>query len=101
MIRDVGVGILFWTIVSMPECLEVDAHRINSSVSTKAIKSYSHQNLYDFWYVNNGEYVVGKNGLVFRTSSILDATNTFNASLNQIDQMKKAVGTNYFPAWID
>ena len=70
-------------------------------ILTKTMKSYSHQDLYDFWFVNDGQYVVSKNGRVFRTSTIVDATDTFNSSLNSTDQMKKSVGINYYPIWID
>lgn len=72
------------------------------SASTKNLKSYAHIDLGNFWFSQDGQYIFNLNGYVYRTSSIINSNDTFDASFNSIGQLK-GNPTNYYlyTKWID
>lgn len=56
-------------------------------ISTKNKKSYSHMDLSNFWFSENGDYIFARNLNVYRTTSSTGATDTFNADINAIGKI--------------
>lgn len=70
------------------------------SIATKAQKSYSHMDLTNFWFTEDGKYTFGRNCNVYRTSSATNSNNTFNAEINSIGRLNNG-STYYYSIWID
>lgn len=64
-------------------------------IVTKSIKSYSHMDLYNFWFSENGDYIFAKNLYVYRTTSSTGSTDTFNADINAIGQINTETAFSY------
>lgn len=75
---------------------------ITFSIATQSIKSYAHKTISDYWFTEDGEYMITRNGEVYRTSSAFDATDTFSANINPIDRLTDGSSTTYYyPLWVD
>lgn len=64
------------------------------SVATKAKKSYSHMDLYNFWMSEDGQYVYAQNSNIYRTTSSTGSTDTFDADINAIGKIN--TGSSYY-----
>jgi len=64
-------------------------------IATKSNKSYSHMDLTNFWFSENGDYIFARNLNVYRTTSSTGATDTFDADINAIGKIN--IGSeNYY-----
>lgn len=70
------------------------------STSTKDLKSYSHMNLSNFWFSQDGQYIFGVSGSTYRTSNVIDSDDTLDAPFYSIGQLKGAPNNDYVK-WID
>lgn len=65
------------------------------NIATKSKKSYSHMDLTNFWFSENGDYIFAKNLNVYRTTSSTGSNDTFDADINAIGKIN--IGTeNYY-----
>ena len=63
-------------------------------VSNKTLKSYSHMDLSDFWFSEDGKYIFSLHGEIYRTSSATSSNDAFDADINSIGQLQ--IATGYF-----
>ncbi|GHU72046.1 hypothetical protein FACS189413_14580 [Bacteroidia bacterium] len=63
--------------------------------STKTLKSYSHMDLSDFWFSEDGQYTFSLNGNIYRTSNAINSNDTFDANVNSIGRLSIPT-TSYF-----
>ena len=75
---------------------------ITYSINERKIQSYAHKDLYDFWFSEDGAYIIARSGDVYRTNSATNNTETFNATINAIGKLKYGTSsTQYNPLWLD
>lgn len=70
-------------------------------ISAKSKKSYSHMDLYNFWFSEDGEYIFSRNLNVYRTTSSTGATSTFDADINAIGKINLGNTSYYGLQYID
>lgn len=64
-------------------------------IAKKSKKSYSHMDLTNFWFSEDGDYIFAKNLNIYRTTSSTGSTDTFDADINAIGKIN--VGSeNYY-----
>jgi len=64
-------------------------------IATKSEKSYSHMDLYNFWFSENGDYIFATNSNIYRTTSSTGSTDTFDADISAIGKINTGA-QNYY-----
>jgi len=64
-------------------------------IALKSKKSYSHMDLTNFWFSENGDYIFANNLNVYRTTSSTGSNDTFDADINSIGKINIG-GENYY-----
>ncbi len=57
------------------------------SIASKSKKSYSHMDLSNFWFSEDGQYIYGRSRDIYRTTSSTGSTDTFDADINSIGKI--------------
>jgi len=64
-------------------------------IATKSKKSYSHMDLTNFWFSEDGDYIFAMNSNIYRTTSSTGSTDTFDADISAIGKINTGV-QNYY-----
>lgn len=64
-------------------------------IAGKVLKSYSHMDLTDFWFSDDGRLIFAKNTNIYRTSSSTGSDNTFNTKINPVGKINTG-GNEYY-----
>lgn len=64
-------------------------------VASKSVKSYSHMDLFNFWFSADGEYVFATNQNVYRTSASTGSNDTFNTTINPVGKINTGMQLYY------
>ncbi len=64
-------------------------------IATKSKKSYSHMDLTNFWFSEDGDYIFAMNSNIYRTTSSTGSTDTFDADISAIGKINTGA-QNYY-----
>lgn len=64
-------------------------------IATRSKKSYAHMDLTNFWMSEDGQYIFSQNSNIYRTTSSVNSTNTFDTNIPSIGKINTG-NTNYY-----